>query len=203
MRRFLLFGLFISCSMTVIGQTPTAKEEVKCDMPITSAPSYWGLKFGMSVEEVKELYPSIDLGPQQEYGLIEGAVSPRNNVWLPPASRSYLAGVSNLMVNFLDGKLIAFTALYNSNISATNIKDYAVSVSEGLKLPNAWRQSEKYSDTYTLKCSSFELSLVGSPAMLIVGVYDSKASDEVVKRVRALSSQPGRLPFTYRNRGRQ
>lgn len=178
--------------------TPAAKaEKVPCRVPRDQASELKGLQLGLTTDQVLALFP----GSKQDVDLQPSIAKPPSAIGVSTLiirphkyeSREKFAGVREIIVNFLDGRVSSFQANYES-APWKHVDEFVTSFTTGSKLPgvDSW-------DAYTgldtqqksLKCDGFEVTLfAGGEALNAnhVKVEDLIAAQELKER-RAKAKQ--------------
>ena len=159
MRRFLAVGLVI------LGASVAAHAQATCTMTAAQAPVVSGLRLGMPRDEVLALFPgiradrevSVDLAqPANSLGLSNLSIKPEKY-----ASKAKFAGVSQITLQLLDGRISDLHVGYNGP-EWKHVDDFLAKFLEGKKLPaiHAW---EAYvgldTQLKTLTCKGFEIKV--------------------------------------------
>jgi hypothetical protein len=147
-----------------------AQDKPPCTLTLAGAPQIKGLRLGMTPEQVLALFP----GSEQDMDL-------RSEVSRPPSkfgvggfvirpdkyqSKEPFAGITQINLSLLDGRVSSFTAGYNGP-EWPNVDKFVARFVEGTNLPaaDAW---EPYmgmeTQLKTLKCADFEIRVfTGGP----------------------------------------
>lgn len=179
--------------------TPEAKaEKVPCRVPRDQASEIKGLRLGLTTEQVLALFPGSKedaelkpalAKPPTQFGTSTLMIKPDRYM----STKEKFAGIREIIVNFLDGRVSSFQANYES-APWKHVDEFVTSFTTGSKLPgvDSW-------DAYTgldtqqksLKCDGFEVTLfAGGEALNAnhVKVQDLVAAEEVKER-RAKAKQ--------------
>ena len=180
------------------GQTPEVKaEKVPCRLPRDKASELKGLRLGLTTDQVLALFPGIKddaelkpalAKPPNPFGVSALMIRPDRY-----ASKEKFAGIREVVVTFLDGRVSAFQANYE-NAPWKHVDEFVTDFATGSKLPgiDSW---DAYSGLDTqqksLKCDGFEVTLfAGGEAVHTnhVKVQDLIAAQELKER-RAKAKQ--------------
>lgn len=156
------------------------------------APELWSFQLGLTIEQMKERYPTMTLGRTDEFGITSGSIT-------TSVSKNYqtnLAGLDHVVLAFVDGRLAHYSASLSSGVYYTDITGYAARMSRALNLPDAWRPSNKLSGALMLDGASFEVFVFTSPRAGI-GMTDSAALGKVLERWKGNIRSADRIPFSY------
>jgi hypothetical protein len=167
MKKFLAIGLLLIGVSVVSGQTGDShgQDEPRCALTLAQAPDLRGLKLGMTVEQMLALFPgsredneirTVLSRPANPFGVTNLIIRPEKY-----SSKSKFAGIRQINIAFLDGRLSNLYAGYNGP-EWKHVDEFVTKFAEGTRLPaaDAW---EAYvgMDTQlkTLKCKEFEISI--------------------------------------------
>jgi hypothetical protein len=167
MKKFLAIGLLLIGASVVCGQTSDsgAAEKPICALTMAQAPDVGGLKLGMTIEQMLALFP----GSREDNDIRTALSRPANafgvtNFIIRPekyASKAKFAGVSQINVTMLDGRISNFYAGYNGTVW-NHVDEFVTKFSAGTNLPapEAWEAFVGMDDKLkTLKCKEFEISI--------------------------------------------
>jgi hypothetical protein len=169
--------LFILTS-AVLAQAQSATDN-RCTLAqaqMSQAQELKGLWPGMTVEQVKALVPSLEMGKQDEMGLSKTSFSPDFN---PKINKAAFQGVRTVSLDFLDGQLISVWLGYNESFKWQSVDDLVKAVTQSLKLSAAWETKGRGRQ---LMCGDFQLSVTmvaGSPTLRLT---DEAARERWEKR---------------------
>jgi hypothetical protein len=171
MIKFLAIATLLISASFAQAQTdgPGANEEEEkkpsCTLKLAQAPHIGGLKLGMTTEEVLALFPgSRDdaevraalARPANAFGVTNFAIRPEKY-----ASKAKFAGISQINLALLDGRISNFYVGYNG-AEWKHVDDFVTKFSEGTSLPppDLWEAFVGMDDKLkTLKCQEFEISI--------------------------------------------
>jgi hypothetical protein len=169
---------------------PPKADAPTCNLPLTQAPTIRGLRLGMTVEELIELFPGAnpnELKGKAEQAKGEPALGYLNFDFPGSQHKDRLEGQS-LYINLFDGKVTSFRISYSFTnhsrtgqiFSSEQFLDKLIGVFD-LPAKEYWQQS---SGNINLQCRGFRVNgYVGSN--LGVSVFDtSKAPEEKTKQRR-------------------
>lgn len=159
MRRFLTIGLVI------LGACAAAYAQGACTMTAAQAPVINGLRLGMTRDEVLALFPGIRADSEVSAQLAQ-PVGPLgvSNLSIRPekyASKAKFAGVSQITLRMLDGRISDMHVGYNGP-EWKHVDEFLAKFLEGKRLPaaHAW---EAYvgldTQLKTLTCKGFEVKI--------------------------------------------
>ncbi|HEX8177013.1 MAG TPA: hypothetical protein VF543_18120 [Pyrinomonadaceae bacterium] len=123
-----------------------------------------GLWPGMTLEQVKTVVPSLEMGKTDELGLSKTSFSPDFN---PKINKAAFQGVRTVSLDFLDDKLFSVWIGYNDTFKLKTIDEIVRAVTQSLKLPAGWETKGRGQQ---LTCGDFQLAVTmvaGSPTLRI------------------------------------
>lgn len=164
MRQFLAIMLLIVGVPAVLAQqdSPGAPDKAICSLSAAQAPGIGGLRLGMTAEQVLALFPGSKEDPEVRSGLSQPA-SPLgvSSFIIRPSryqSKEKYAGVGQITLSLLDGRVTSFSISYDGP-EWPDVDKFVAKVTEGTDLPaaDAW---EAYAGMETqlkiLTCKEFE-----------------------------------------------
>lgn len=193
MKNFLAIGLLLIGASLVSGQTNHAGglAQPGCTLTMAQAPSVGGLKLGMTMEQMLALFPgsredgeirTILSRPANAFGVININIRPERY-----ASKAKFAGISQINIALLDGRISNFYVGYNE-AEWNHVDEFVTKFARGTSLPapHAW---EAYvgmdNQLKTLKCKNFEISIfAGGKATKVnyVKMHDIEALKKLKER---------------------
>lgn len=156
-----------------------AQQSAKCSLTpvqLSQAVELRGLWPGMTVEQVKTLVPSIEMGKPDELGLSKTSFSPDFN---PKIDKTVWGGIRTVSLDFLDGRLFSVWIGYNESYKLKTVDEVVRSVTQSLKLAGEW---ETKSRGQQFVCGDYQLvvtMVAGSPTLRIT---DERARETWEKR---------------------
>lgn len=154
---------FIFTSAALAGAQAGAKCSLTTEQ-LSQAAELKGLWPGMTVEQVKAVVPSLEMGKADELGLSKTSFSPDFN---PKINKAAFQGVRTVSLDFLDDKLFSVWVGYNETFKLKTIDEIVRAVTQSLKLPNAWETKGRGQQ---MNCGDFQLAVTmvaGSPTLRI------------------------------------
>jgi outer membrane protein TolC len=139
----------------------------RCALNRAQAPDVGGLRLGLSLEEVRALFPTLIVPPPDEFGVADAFLA-GPELFEQTARKPFFAGAVSLALEFLDGKLTYIAVGYPLTNQWESNDAYVASVARKLNIPGQWkpfydvenkdvRNLENLRDL-TLECSGFRLS---------------------------------------------
>jgi len=128
-----------SKSLSTENATPKA-EQKPCTLEIDKAPTFRGLKLGMTISQVKALYPSVaEPKARDELG--------ETNVYIPGRDAAEkLKGIDSIFLSIIDGRVYVIIATY-----AQDYEQEPLEIAKSLGLPN-----EDYANA---QCAGFSVDI--------------------------------------------
>jgi hypothetical protein len=144
-----------------------AQAGTKCSLTteqFSQAAELKGLWPGMTLEQVKTVVPSLEMGKADELGLSKTSFSPDFN---PKVNKATFQGVRTISLDFLDDRLVSVWIGYNETFRLKTIDEIVRAVTQSLRLPNTWETKGR---SQQLSCGDFQLAVTmvaGSPTLRI------------------------------------
>lgn len=143
-------------------------QESKCTLKLAQlkqAPELYGLRIGMSLEQVRVAVPSLQPGRADDLGFATTSFSPDFN---PQIDKAAYAGVRTVSLEFLDDKLFTIWIGFNSSYKWKTLDVFVPGMSAALGLPaDAWPVN---SPKPAVDCVDFDISasmIGGGPSIRI------------------------------------
>jgi hypothetical protein len=137
---------------------------------IAEARELYGLRLGMTVEQVKARVPTLEMGPTDASGLSKTSFSP---AFHPAMDKTAYQGVRTISLEFLDGRVTSLWIGYDASFKWKSLDEFVPGIGRSLGLPAAWKQRPRGGQL--LDCVDFQATAVmiaGSPA---IGITDETA----------------------------
>lgn len=118
----------------------------------------------MTVEQVKAIVPSLEMGKPDEFGLSKTSFSPDFN---PKMDKAAFQGVRTISLDFLDGRLFSIWIGYNETFKWKTVDDVVRAITQSFKFSGAWVTKGR---SRQLTCGDFQLTIspvAGSPTLRI------------------------------------
>jgi hypothetical protein len=144
-----------------------AQTDTRCALAssqFSQAPELKGLWPGMTVEQVKAVVPSLEMGERDGTGLSKTSFSPDFN---PKIDKTAFQGVRTVSLDFLDGRLFSLWLGYNETFKLKTADELARAITRSLKMTGAWETKGRGQQ---LLCSNYQLVVTmvgGSPTLRI------------------------------------
>ncbi len=183
---------FISKTVSAQTASPAAQEEREiCTLSVAQAPEIGGLKLGMTPEQVLALFPGSKEDAEVRAQLAKPA-SPLgvSSFMLSPdkyASKAKFAGIRQITLTLLDGRVTTLSAAYNGP-EWKHVDEFIAKFSEGRNLPAApaWEAvAALETQSKILKCHDLEVGVYAGGAggnLNHVRVQDMAAQKTVKER---------------------
>lgn len=144
------FALFFICALAAAAQDNGCALKLA---QLKQAPEMHGLRLGMTIDQVKAVVPTLQLGGTDDIGFTTTSFSPDFN---PQMDKAAYAGVRTVSLEFLDGKLFTLWIGFNSSFKWKTLEDFVPGMSGALGLPaSAWSSN---SSKPGLECADFEIN---------------------------------------------
>jgi hypothetical protein len=146
---------------------------LQCTLTVQQAPALFGMRLGMTHEQIKAAAPNLGLGRKirKENGISTSLSTPNNEA----------EGVVN---KYLDDKLIEIDILFGTKFQASGMWDFVLAFSKKFNLPTeAWKKKPT-ENRYALNCNGFTIE-AWEPNHIVL--FDSAAQDEIKKRVEQIA----------------
>lgn len=155
-------------------------------------PELWNFQLGLSIQEMQQRYPAMAVGRTDEFGITPGSISTS----VKNRYQHNMAGLDHVVLAFVDGHLAHYSASLTTQTYYLDIDAYAARMSNSLKLPNAWQQSNKLPGALMLDCASFEVFVFTHPQPGL-GMTDTVALNKILQRWKGNVRTADRIPFSY------
>jgi len=134
----------------------------------------------MNTEQVRTLIPLLDIRPPDEFGFAHAAFFFDRML---DAGRSRLKfnskDISNISLQFLDGKLIYIGIVYADSIKWDSLEEYIARLNSSLNLPAVW---ESGSFDKTLRCDGFQVNAFLAGGTGTLSLHDTTAEQLLATR---------------------
>jgi hypothetical protein len=156
--------------------TFASAQENKCTLKLSQlkqAPELYGLRIGMTLDQVKALVPSLQPGQTDDLGFATTSFSPDFN---PQIDKTVYAGVRTVSLEFLDGKLFVIWIGYTKSYKWKTLDEFVPGMSTALGLPiGPWSAN---SSKPLVECSDFDIT-----ASMIGGGPSIRITDRTAKEL--------------------
>ncbi len=148
--------LFI-CILTFACGGAAAGQQGTCDFDISIAPDYGGVHLGMSVKELRKMFPGSDELEDASPGVAGGAFNVSLGMLELNIRKEQFKGVGELSLGFAEGKLRRIGVHYNAPAPWESLTEFSEQVSKRLVLPPAWSAPRKEGarESRVLECRGF------------------------------------------------
>ena len=171
--------LIIACVLIFASLSQAQGADTGCALTpaqLSSLTELKGFRPGMTVEEVKAIVPSLEMGALDEFGLSKTSFSP---VFNPKINKLAFQGVRTISLDFLDGRVSAVWIGYDETFKWKSIAEVVKWITQSLKLTPDWETKGRGQQ---LACGDLLLTVTmvgGSPTLRIT---DETASRTWEKR---------------------
>lgn len=161
---------------------PNDKYDGTCDLKITDSPEIRGLRLGMSIEEVKQRYPALNLRPADEKGET-GVLLAKDRPHHQADSGVDLTGIKTILLSFLDNRLYELVIDYEPVHPDFTGNDLRAKLRGELKLPISISEFELecYDFRVITNASAMDRRSDNSPHISLVDVAADKLRWERLK----------------------
>jgi hypothetical protein len=163
MKTIATLALLIAC----LAQTPA--QESHCSLKLAQlkpAPELYGLRIGMTVDQVKAIVPTMQTSRSDDIGFSTSSFSPDFN---PQMDKVKYAGVRTVSLEFLDGNLLTIWIGFNGSFKWKTLEEFVPGISGSLGVPaDAWSASMTKP---RLDCEEIEITasmIAGGPSIRLV-----------------------------------
>src|SRR2546423_10247777 len=176
-KKVVLVGLAALClSAAASGQqTPCS---AKLDQ-IKDTPELFGLRLGMTYEQVKERLPLVQFGRADEIGVMRTSFNPHFDPRVDPKT---FEAVRTISLDFLDGKLVTLWIGFEETYKWPKLDEFVKGFATALSLPSEWpvrrMAREIVWDHFSVQAST----IAGGPSIRIA---DEQAQNTIAERREA------------------
>jgi len=172
-------------------------QENRCNLKLTEikqAPELYGLRLGMTPEQVKTVVRSLQPGHADDLGFATTSFSPDFN---PQIDKGAYPGVRTVTLEFLDNKLFTLWIGFNSSYKWKTLDEFVPGMSAALGVPaGLWSVS---SSKPVIECNDFEIvaSMIGGgPSIRLVDrnareLWEQRRTEREEKRSEQEEEEPG------------
>lgn len=168
--------LIFACSFVATAQ------ESKCAVKLADLPSATelrGFRAGMTVEQVKERLPKLQVRPADEFGFTSFNIFPD---YESEIDKKAFEGVRSITLDALDGRVFSVWIGYDKSFKWQTIDDYVTGITTALKLSDSWRSKFR---TRLLDCSDFTVAIIPVGESPSIKIVDKAAKELLDKRQTA------------------
>lgn len=168
--------LICACACVLVGQ------ESKCALKLAelpTAPELRGFRAGMTVEQVRERLPKLQVRPADEFGFTSFNIFPD---YEPEIDKKAFEGVRSITLDVLDGRVFSVWIGYDKSFKWQTIDEYVTGITTALKLSNSWRSKFR---TRLLDCSDFTVAIIPVGESPSIKIVDKAAKELLDKRQTA------------------
>lgn len=191
-------NLFIILALLFTFAVVVPAQENRCVLKLAQLkqpPELYGLRIGMTLEQVKLLVPSLQPGRPDDLAFATTSFSPDFN---PQIDKTTYAGVRTISLDFLDNKLFAIWIGFNNSYKWKSLDEFVPGMSSALGFPTgAWAVD---SAKPKIECNDFEVvaSMIGGgPSIRITdqtakAIWEERRAKMEEKRSEQESESPKR-----------
>jgi len=152
------------------------------DLP--AAPELFGFQLGMTKEQVKTLVPQIHFGKTDDFGVSKTTINPGFD---PKMDAAKFADVRSISLDLLDERLTSIWVGFEETYKIQDITAFATSVSQSLRLPNAW--SAYRGRGHQMRCADFQLIATTVARAPTLRILNLSADDTIAARRQTKEEQ--------------
>jgi hypothetical protein len=176
-KKLVLVALAALClSALASGQPATCS--AKLDQ-IKDTPELFGLRLGMTPEQVKERLPLVQFGRADEIGVVKTSFNPHFDPRVDPKA---FEAVRTISLDFLDGKLVTLWIGFEETYKWPKLDEFVNGFATVLSLPPQWPVRRMARE---IVCDHFSVQasiIAGGPSIRIT---DEQAQDTIAERREA------------------
>ena len=176
--RLLLLLLLTFFGTGVLVSAQSSSCSLKPDQ-LANAPELFGVRLGMTPQEVKTALPLVQFGRADPFGVMKTSFNPHFD---PRVDQTAFPDVRTISLDFLDGKLITLWIGYEATFKWPTVDPFVTNFSKSLGVAADWPVKRNGRE---LKCDGFSLfaSMIGGGPS--IRITDDRAQDVVAARVEA------------------
>jgi hypothetical protein len=175
-KKVVLVGIAALCLSAVASGQPTCS--AKLDQ-IKDTPELFGLRLGMTYEQVKERLPLVQFGRADEIGVVKTTFNPHFDPRVDPKA---FEAVRSISLDFLDGKLVTLWIGFEETYKWPKLDEFVNGFATALTLPPQWPVKRMARE---IVCDHFSVqaSIIGSGPS--IRISDELAQDTIAERREA------------------
>ena len=174
LKKVVLVGLAALCLSAAASGQPTTCS-AKLDQ-IKDTPELFGLRLGMTYEQVKERLPLVQFGRADEIGVVKTTFNPHFDPRVDPKA---FEAVRSISLDFLDGKLVTLWIGFEETYKWPKLDEFVDGFATALNLPSPWPVRRMARE---LACDHFSVQasmIAGGPSIRIT---DEEAQNTIAER---------------------
>jgi len=173
-KKVVLVGLAVLClSAAASGQPTTCSAKID---QIKDTSELFGLRLGMTYEQVKERLPLVQFGRADEIGVVKTTFNPHFD---PRVDSKAFEAVRSISLDFLDGKLVTLWIGFEETYKWPKLDEFVNGFATALNLPSQWpvrrMAREIVCDHFSVQASM----IAGGPSIRIT---DEQAQNTIAER---------------------
>jgi hypothetical protein len=168
------FFIIVAISLTSFVNA-SAQGGANCSLKSEQMPQsseLFGLRLGLTVEQVKALVPTLQLGSTDEFGLAKTSFSPEFH---PAMDKIKYQGVRTVSLEFQDGRVSSLWIGFNESYKWKTLDEFMKGMSAALGLPDKWETKTR---GRFLDCNGFEAAL-----MMIANAPSIRLTDNAAREL--------------------
>lgn len=176
---------------------PETISQPKCALSLSESPAVGGLRLGMSVEQARALFPSLEVSKTDEVGLASATLK-SGELNYRVENKSYFEGVESVALEFTDGRLSLIRVNYPATNKWGSTDEFLSLMAEKLNLRGTWKRFYDWENKslrdikdlrdQALECNGFRIVVgigvegIGSDQRPHFEFEDMNAAQELQKR---------------------
>src|SRR2546423_9515289 len=160
--KVVLVGIAALCLSAAANGQPTTCS-AKLDQ-IKDTPELFGLRLGMTYEQVKERLPLVQFGPADEIALVRTSFNPHFDPRVDPKA---FEAVRTISLDFLDGKLVTLWIGFEETYKWPKLDEFVSGFATALNLPSQWPVRRMARELACDRFSSQASMIAGGPSIRI------------------------------------
>lgn len=145
-------------------------------------PELFGVRLGMTNEQVKEKLPLVQYGRADQFGVIKTSFNPHYD---PRVDVNSFKSVRTISLDFLDGKLVTLWIGYDETFKWRRLDDFVLGFAQALNLPADWPVKRSARELTCDGFSAYASMIGGGPSLRI----SDKEAENVIGQRREEAAQ--------------
>jgi hypothetical protein len=174
--------LALILALLITGSLQLSAQETRCSLKLTELPSIpelRGFHPGMTIDEVRERLPKVQIRRADEFGFTTFNIFPDYETAI---DKKAFENVRSITLEFLDGRASMVWIGYDNSFRWQTVDEFTSALTAALKLPLAWRSKFR---TRVLVCADFTLTVIPVGESTSLKITDEAARELLEKRKAA------------------
>ncbi len=191
--------LITTIGLSVHAQT-TNQETAQCSLKLAQAPAIRGLKLGMKMDEVLNIFPGSRENENVKFAISDNEFYPRFGVvdfFIAPAQfagKERFAGISSLYFVFVEGRMVRYSVEY-SRPPWPRTDDFVNKIAGAFQLPPASNWSTDQLGHKNMACDGFRVQITARDGRGSVMVTTGDDPSKIQRDRRAAIEEKQRQEF--------